>query len=342
MVVLGGCTADQGLDLPPLILESEHALIGWRELTHPPCNTDLEAIDARVEFVEDVIGDRREQPIEIYLFEFGELPTCGDFWACYDGNNDRIYTPWFAVDHELVHAVTRSINFPSLFWEEGNAEVLAGGATLKSQQVTLTVDGLSAQELPNYVTAAHFQRFLVETRGLDAYVDLVQNGFDLEANYGESPSALVAEYEEEAPAVYPPIEPCPHPRLTESDGTWEETVSFSCESGSQYETVSATVSRGAAAHRAVELEAGTYEVRADGGDSFYGMGCQMEALDEHPDFDDFPSNGSLPNEADGAAPFRFAANETHVLELTEGTYRFTLSSGKESTATMSLSIRRLE
>lgn len=71
-------------------------------------------------FVEETLGVQRRDKIEIYFYEFGELPCTVSGQGCYRRNTDQIHVAtWEGVDHEIVHAVTRRQPFPSLFWEEG-------------------------------------------------------------------------------------------------------------------------------------------------------------------------------------------------------------------------------
>ncbi len=280
--------------------------------------------------------------IDVFVMDIDELP-CGDgIWGCYRGAADHVYSPWFAMEHELVHAALRDVEFPSTFWREGNAELLAGTAgTRRDPSILLTPELFEAQELTNYVEATHFQRYLVETRGWEVYAELVRGGFDIQAVYGSTPEEIAAEYEAQAPAGYPPLDACDDPEIERTgDGIWETELTFSCADASQLEGYSSSNDVGAAVHRTVSLEAGTYEIRQDGGSVLSVEGCWTEVLDAIPT--EIPSNGDIPNEVDRGRAFLFAADETHTVTVTDGLYRFSLGSGTESEATLGLTIRRVD
>src|SRR5690606_20787918 len=125
---------------------------------------------------------------------------------------------------------TRDLDFPSLFWEEGTADLLSGTATFKDSRVVLRPEDLDAQSLDNYITSAHFSRFLMETGGCQNYGRIIR-GETFGDVYGEPAEAFTAAYERDAPYGYPPLEPCPFPELPEvEDGVWGETFEISCQS----------------------------------------------------------------------------------------------------------------
>lgn len=337
--VLGGC-ADQD-SLPPFEYESSRARIAVTRDELAPCRADLELIDRQVAFVEERMGLSPREQIDVFIMHIDELP-CGDgIWGCYT-TDDRVFSPWFALEHELAHAVMRDVPFPSTFWLEGNAELLAGvNGTRRDPAVVLTSDWFDTNELANYVEATHFQRYLVETRGWERYADLVHGGFDIEAVYGVTPDEIAAEYEAEAPAGYPPLDACRDPELEQvGDGLWEAEATFSCAEASQLEGFGFSNDVGAAVHRTVWLSEGTYEVRQDGGATVYIEGCWLDVLDAIPT--GVPSNGDVPNEVDQAGGgFRYDANSTHMITLTDGLYRFSLGSGTEDEAVVTLTVRRV-
>lgn len=205
----------------------------------------------------------------------------------------------------------------------------------------LTPQWFEANDLANYVETTHFQRYLVETRGWDAYAQLVHGGFDIEAVYGITPETITAEYESDAPAGYPPLDACSDPPIeARSAGMWEVEATFSCADASQLEGHGFSNDVGAAVHRTLWLDAGTYEVRQDGGAAVFIEGCWIEVLDTIPEV--VPSNGDLPNEVDQASGFRYEANESHLITVTDRLYRFSLGPGTEAEATVSITIRRVE
>jgi hypothetical protein len=245
------------------------------------------------------------------------------------------------VRHEVGHAVASpELDFGGrVFLSEGYAEVAAGGTSRKSAYPLRAAD-LDEEELVNYIAAGHFARYLVETRGWTTYQDAVGGG-GLEFVLGLSIDALVEEFEREAPAAFPPRDPCPYPELPNiADGVWEESLSFSCgaEGATQYEFPDWSGTEGAAVWRSVRLDAGTYALEVEGGVEAVVVGCHTEVLTELPEA---PSNGDVWNEVDQGPDATFAAGLEHEVELAAGTYRVALSSGTQEEETMRIRLRRL-
>lgn len=328
VLLVGACSDEDGLELPPLEFESRRARIGvgvWTD--HPLYAADLEHLDSRIEYVEARLGVRRDSPVTIYLLEWDDMPCGQEALACYFGEEDEIFTTWQSVDHEIVHAVTREIEFPSQFWSEGAAELLSGNGTRKDTRTVLQPDDIEAESLLTYMTAGHFSRYLVETRGWERFGRVIR-GELVEAVYGEPIDALTEAYEAEAPFAYPPLEPCPYPPLPQiDDGVWGEDVEVSQESpeATQFEWISGSSAPGPAVIRSLELEAGTYAVEVRGGTGFIAIGCHTEVLFEEPMP---PSSGDLLNEVDQAAGTLFPPIGVHVLEVTAGVYRVSLVAGR--------------
>jgi len=338
---MAGCAANEP-DLPSLGIESKRAVIGIDpEIGNDLCQGDLDLVDAQVEHVESRLGIPRDSPVTIYLVPFSVVEeVCGsDVFGCYRNADDAIYSTWYSVEHELVHAVAKELEFSSLFWSEG-AAVLLSDSTLYDDRTTLRPVDLEADSLSTYRTAGHFSRFLVETRGWDAYRQIIR-GEAPEVVYGESAFELTAEYEREAPYAYPPLDPCPHPRIPQVDErTWRVRMNFSCESpdATEFEGVSYSGRDGAAVVRTAELTAGTYELELLGGEEVLAIGCHTEELAAEPTP---PSNGDLYNEIDLALPRAFEAGKVHRLDLADGTYLFSISSGTYDRATVELSVSRV-
>jgi len=338
-VLFGGC-AEPELELPELLLESERARIGFGGGEHSPCSGDLISLDRSVEEVEALTGFRRTEPLEIFLIpDLSEACSGTDLLGCYRPDLDQIFGVWAIVKHEVAHAVEADqIDFGGrVFLSEGHAEVLDGATSWKAD-TRLTVDGLEAKELTTYLSAHHFARYLVENYGWEAYQEaLAAGGF--EQRLGISTSELLDEYERNAPAAYPPRQPCPYPELQGEDGSWDESFSFSCGSdeASQYEYGRWSRTEGAAVWRTVELEAGSYGIEVEGGVEALVIGCHTEVLSELPEA---PSSGDLWNEVDQRPETAFAAGSVHEFAVTAGTYRVAVSSGVETEATMRLRLWR--
>mgnify|MGYP007032564467 FL=1 len=329
--------------MPPIAYETERTRIGLGGSLahHELCPADLERLDHRVGFVEDRLGVRRHEPVTVYLLdaEGWGPPQCPDAMGCYFAAEDLAFTSyWFAVEHEMVHAVTRDIRFPSGFWREGTAEVLTGMLTRRDPGVVLRPRSLDADELGNYATAAHFCRFLIETRGWDKFARAIR-GESLENVYGETAEALTDEYEREAPYSYPPLEPCAHPSLATLDGdAWADNLTLSCDDPA---ATGMNWSPRPEVRRIVDLEAGTYAFRFRGGVAYSLLGCHTDIVVEQPVA---PSNGDLPNEVDYALydGTEFGPNGLQVLELTQGRYRISAIGSFFAAFDADLSIRKVD
>jgi hypothetical protein len=318
-----GC--QEPLDLPPLTYETERARIGTA-FDEPLCAADLAWFDPRIEAIERLAGVERSKPVEVYIYGSEGWPPCnGDLLiGCYHVQDDFIAGYWSAIDHELVHAITKGkVHFPSNFWEEGTAEALTEGGVNGDPTSPLTADITLSNQRPNYAVAGHFVRFLYEDFGEDAAQKLIDGGRPEDIT-GLSLDELTTLYESEAPHSYAAKNPCPEPVVPQLDqATWGATYSFSCESpdASQFEGV------GAGIVRILELdETGEYEVLVEGGDGVRIVGCQMANTDEEPP--DF-SHGDIMNQAEleqTAFGTFFESDTTHRLMLTDGRYRLALTS----------------
>jgi hypothetical protein len=343
VVVAVGCAAGDGLELPPLEFETVHARIGVEQAnSYPLCAKDLAELDRHIERVEGQLGIDREEPIVAYVL--ADAIPCGDdnLRACYFFEDDVIYGPWESLRHEVVHAVARDVPFPSLFWSEGTAEIVAGIRTYKDDSIVLDASSLEADALVNYVSASHFARFIIETRGWDGFNAAIR-GDPLEDALGETAQELTAAYERDAPHSYPPFEPCPYPSLPEiSNGVWSEQLDFSCASGeaTQFEAEPDgwSSSPGAGISRTVELEEGTYALRLEGGEKILARRCQLTTESEpmaDPFAFDIRSEGyGLPNE--------FEAGREHVVYIGAGTYWFGISSGSNDRVVAEITVTRID
>lgn len=311
------------LDLPPIKYETERARIGTT-FDDPLCAGDLAWFDSQIQDIEHLAGVTRAKPVEVYIYGNETSPPCPSTpFGCYYADEDVAVAIWPSVDHEMVHAVTRGVHFPSNFWDEGTAEALSENGTHRDATSPLTVDITRSNSRPNYATAGHFIRFLYEDFGDEAAQQLAHGG-PVEDITGLSLEGLVALYETEAPHSYAPRNPCPDPIVPQLDETtWGAPYDFSCESedATQFEGV------GAGIVRILELDQpGDYEVLVEGGDGVRIVGCQMDDTDEElPDF----SNGDVMNQAElsqTAFGTFFESDTAHRLTLTEGRYRLALTS----------------
>lgn len=350
LVFLGGtliaCHAS-GPELPPFTIETDRARIALDEdyAADPPCRGDLEHIDAQVARVEEFLGVERTGPVSIYLGDIDDYCRDPDkLVGCYRGDLDMVFTAWAAVDHEIVHAVARDVQFPSRFFSEGTAELLSGSSR-RATTTTLTPADLEAEVLQNYLSAAHFSRFVVETFGRDAFLELI-SGVPFDDALGVTALEATQHYEDEAPYAYPSMAPCPYPSLPSvADGVWQETVEFTCDSpeASAFEFGRYSQTPHPTIFRTVTLEAGEYEFDYDGGvaPGYVLLGCFTDVLETPPAAP--PSNGDLFNEIDGGGGTWFPGAGRQILAVPEGTYRIALlgafveiPDGKDGTGTFTV------
>lgn len=348
LLALAAACSEPGSELPPLEFETSHSVIGvGPDEAYPLCAADTKHVDAQIDLVASRLETEPTVNLEIYILDHLEGPFHVDRWCggehflgCYSPGEDRVYSIWSALDHELVHAVARNIEFPSLAWSEGTAEMLAGKRTFKSDEVVLEPEYLERETLPNYITVSHFARFLVETRGWARYNRAIR-GEPLGAVYGETPQELTDDYERTAPYSYPAMTPCPYPPLLQvEDGAWRESFVISCDSqeATQFESVGHSQVADAAVLRTVSLTPGTYAFEQQGGTRLLALRCQTESEDE-PNADPFADGVRI--EGYGA-PSEFAAGVQHVVQLAGGTYWIAAASGSLERTSVDLAVTRLD
>ncbi len=325
-----GVTACSEPKLPAIRYESDRIRVGTG-FSEPLCAGDLAFLDAHVAFVESMTGARHDGPIDVYIYDDpDELPCRTSPFGCFNYDRDFAAALWQFVDHEIVHAVTRSVEFPSLFWNEGTAVALSADGTHRDRFDTLVADDLHANRDVEYATAGNFVRFVYENS------ELMEPDI-LEAAFEQPAAELAAQYEAEAPYAFPAWAPCPYPELPPVDmDAWQEEIEFSCDSeeATQFEW------SGASVLRRLMLEAGTYDVRVDGGEGVLIIGCQTDELAAPPP--DF-ANGDVRNEAEAsqtALPKFFEAGITHEVSVTDGVYRLGITSGTIDETAMTLRIER--
>ena len=170
-ILLASCSTAFGCreeDLPPLRWESERTVIGSRLNGLELCADDLALLDEHVGFVEDMLGVKRQAKVEVYFYDFDELPCSVSPQGCYRRDTDQIHmATWDGVDHELVHAIARDLRFSSLFWDEGVAEALRWTGTLRTETDTLQNAWETSSPELDYMNARHFVRWFVESFGAE-------------------------------------------------------------------------------------------------------------------------------------------------------------------------------
>ena len=333
-----GCREE---DLPPLRWESERTVIGSRLNGLELCADDLALLDEHVGFVEDMLGVKRQAKVEVYFYDFDELPCSVSPQGCYRRDTDQIHmATWDGVDHELVHAIARDLRFSSLFWDEGVAEALRWTGTLRTETDTLQNAWETSSPELDYMNARHFVRWFVESFGAE---DLrrVAEGLSLEEVVGSSFDELVADHELSSPYAYPawPQYACPYPALSRAaDGRWREEINLGCD---EKGATGIGGTGGVSTVRTVELEAGRYRLLQRGGMFTALLGCQTSVLSEplsemH--------HGAAFNESEFSrmpSPTYFPSETEHVLEIEEGgLFRVTVAGPPEGRLAATIDLRR--
>ncbi len=308
--------------LPPLRYETEQAVIGTG-FSDPLCGYDLPWIDQQIEFVEGMLDASSSDKVEIYLY--GDAPEfCGSeaISGCYNPKRDIVVSAWWALEHEIVHAVVDRFADASPFWDEGIAEALR--LHRPTVRGWVPIEDNAAVDDTLYVErfgAGHFTRWLIDNHGI-AEVKRVLQGASTEEALGGSIETLAAAYEAEVPEAYPSWAPCDFPPLPSTGPEqWAEDVEVTCERSD----VTRFSERKRTLLRSVELAGGryTFEVR---GIETWGqiLGCLTE-----PRYEPVGSmmHGDTMSELEHSltAPgIRFEAGVVHTIELTEGLYKIAI------------------
>ena len=186
-------------------------------------------------------------------------PPC-DAGACYRHDQRAIYIKRLdaighrtggVLRHETSHAVIHQVWGGSApFFAEGLAESLTRtliytNSADEPAPVGDTLDGPAKQV--DYVEAARFTRFLIDTRGLDAYKELFtgadgRSGAEIRELfaevYGEDFAALEAEYLSGPPRCPYQLDLCDAQSVERVDDVWSVEFTASCDDPEFYGSVS--------------------------------------------------------------------------------------------------------
>jgi hypothetical protein len=222
---------------PEIRYETAHLRIGTG-FDEPLCQGDLDHLELVIATVEAELSTTLDSPVDVYLWSADEWPNHTS-WCPADYNsgcfvNGNIYTGPVGLDHELVHAVVRTLGTPAPFWDEGAAVALQSGRTLFAGYAPRDNLDLDTPEL-SYLTAGSFSRWLLETHGADLYRALLgapgsaRKAF--ERTYGMSFDDAQEQFFANAPYSYAPLIACEHAELEQSAAlSWSETIDVNCES----------------------------------------------------------------------------------------------------------------
>ncbi|MBL4687140.1 MAG: hypothetical protein JKY37_21265, partial [Nannocystaceae bacterium] len=267
LLVWASASACSEYDLPSLRYETEQAVIGT-DISKPLCGYDLPWIDEQIEFTEGMLNAAADEKLEIYIYAKDVPEPCGGragVVGCYKPDEKIIASVWWAVDHEIVHAVADRFSDASVFWDEGIAEALRRGRpTIRGWIPVVQNASVDTSREVERFGAGHFVRWLINEYDIDTVRDLLTGTPPGEVT-GNSLEDLSAMYESESMAAYPSWAPCDYPELANvGPGLWDETVEVSC----RRPDVSRFGRFGEGAFtllRSVELSGGRYEFKVSGG-----------------------------------------------------------------------------
>ena len=225
---------------PPISYETEHLRVGT-SFDEPLCQGDLDHMESVISTVEAELDVRMDERVKVYLWPITQWPPssgiCDTDVSIGCATRGKIYSSMVALDHELVHVViANTLGWPKPFWSEGVAVALEPERTLFG--LTAPVDGLDL-ERPDYRTAGHFSRYLLETYGAAKFRELLGRSGSarkaFERTYGMSAEDAQRDYFEDAPWSYAPLIGCQSESLA-PDGAfvWSEEVEIDCGDAKTY------------------------------------------------------------------------------------------------------------
>ena len=319
-------------DLPEPSYETEHLLIGTNFDT-PLCRGNLDRYERIVTTAEATLGTQVDGPIELYLWDgfFGTVPDwCpDDLSGCYRGG--KVYSSLFSAEHELVHPVVDSFAAPRPFWSEGVAEALQTERT--KFHASAPSDSIDAKDSDgvNYMTAGHFSRWVLETRGLDKYRELLRAKGDareaFESTYGLLFEDAEQQYIAEAPDSYGAFISCEElPLESTNETSWSEMIDLACSEVDVFSDF-----QGLYAMRIFTVvERGDYSIATTGTVAALWR-CAGEDYEIEPSFEEVEVYGDVPAyTAEWPTGYVKGLGDTSqptVLDLTPG--RYTISAGFE-------------
>jgi hypothetical protein len=224
--------------LPEIRYETEHLRIGTN-YDAPLCRGDLDHFELVVTTLEERLGTTVTEPVTVYLWD--ENPGwCTSEYASGCFRDGVVYGDALSVDHELVHAVIATFASPAALWNEGAAEALQSDRTLRGSSTPVANLDRTTLEV-DYLTAGHFSRWLVETRGIETYRSLLRAGGSarvaFEDTYAMTIEDAQAQYLSEAPYSYGALIGCEHPELPQVDAlTWSDTLEVDCANADVHAT----------------------------------------------------------------------------------------------------------
>ncbi|MEM9463600.1 MAG: hypothetical protein AAGF11_56200 [Myxococcota bacterium] len=283
----------------------------------PLCGGDILRIEQAIAHAEEILDVSVREPIPVAVYDRFADYEASIAGRCRSGStgcfvDGEVRTMWQSLEHEIVHAVARPAGFPAVFWDEGIAEALSNRNERGMTSVESNVD-LPYRELPEYRTAGHFVRWLLEEHGEDG-IRRILRGDDFSAAYSFELADATADYEAEAPWSYAHWDPCRGESLSPTGpDAWMVDVETDCSDPSS----TVRYSLGVGAVRTIDIEReGIYRVVLHGGSGLSIVACQLDVLDAPP-ADDFAGD-IIREEAGLKPPSRFVSDEEHQVELIPG------------------------
>lgn len=245
LALLAGCN-----ELPPIEHETEDLRIGT-DFDGPLCAGTLADFQQQVDVVEEVLGLRVTEKLELFLFfDKHELflflddgDWCSDpesIGGCYNRQKQQAYSTFTSARHEIVHAVVHAAvqrdPGDSLF-EEGLATDLANrGLGFRSTLPSANL-GLWPLEVSSS-TAAHFMRFIrtryTEEQLADILIESSQHKSPEHAKQaftratGDDFDEIEQLYLDTAPEFWAPRDPVAPPLAPASQDGWQITFDLDC------------------------------------------------------------------------------------------------------------------
>jgi hypothetical protein len=326
-------------DLPEIRYETEHLRIGIA-FDPPLCRGNIDYYERVVTTLEQQLGTRVREPIEVYLWDdpssFPESGWCAEWngLGCY--KNGAVFASFLSIEHELVHAVIDTFARPTPFWNEGAAEALSFKRTYFGN--TAPVDNLDLDPpWLRYSTAGHFSRWLIETYGLDLYRKLLRTRGSsraaFESTYDMSVEAAQELYFAQAPHAYGASR-CPHLNLPQTgDLEWSETINVDCSSADTWGD-----SRAIGVFRVLTIsERGFYELTTSA-----EVGAIAPCFDEDlesPVLLGDPAYGDVPPASGGFLRVFTGDQGKSTLDLIPGRYELTAAYAGYEARTVGLAVR---
>lgn len=201
------------------------------------CEGDFARWEGFIDYAEDYLGLTMPDSVEVYVWEpenFDSAAVCRGVGlsGCYRTSEGVVFSSAYAIEHELVHALTDPLANHDAFFSEGVATALASPTAFGEYGPTFPVKDPKAVD---YASAGHFVRWLLEVYGaphLLMHMSMVGGEPEFEAVYGEDLATLTTDYFANAATNYPILYRHSVPAFElQAEGVWSAALDFSCDRG---------------------------------------------------------------------------------------------------------------